>query len=45
MLLNLAVGGNWPGYPNADTPFPSSFIIDYVRVYELAQKGEEINID
>jgi beta-glucanase (GH16 family) len=33
MLANLAVGGQWPGAPNADTPFPSSFDIDYIRVY------------
>lgn len=32
-ILNLAVGGWWPGDPNASTPFPSSFEIDYVRVY------------
>lgn len=33
ILLNLAVGGNWPGYPNATTVFPQQFIVDYVRVY------------
>lgn len=33
--LNLAVGGNWPGDPTADTPLPSSLEIDWVRVYEL----------
>ena len=32
-LLNLAVGGNWPGEPNSDTKFPASFHIDYVRAY------------
>jgi beta-glucanase (GH16 family) len=31
-LLNLAVGGNWPGSPNASTPLPATFWIDYVRV-------------
>jgi len=34
VLLNLAVGGDWPKSPNADTPFPSTFDIDYVRVYQ-----------
>lgn len=34
LILNLAVGGNWPGYPNASTPFPSQLEIDYVRVYK-----------
>lgn len=32
-LLNLAVGGNWPGNPNSSTIFPQTFEIDYVRVY------------
>ncbi|MFN5619985.1 MAG: family 16 glycosylhydrolase [Flavobacteriales bacterium] len=36
LLLNLAVGGNWPGYPDATTPFPSSMFVDYVRVYQPA---------
>jgi hypothetical protein len=30
----MAVGGNWPGYPDATTPFPSSMLVDYVRVYQ-----------
>jgi beta-glucanase (GH16 family) len=34
-LLNLAVGGNWPGAPNGTTPFPARYQIDYVRVYQL----------
>jgi beta-glucanase (GH16 family) len=34
-LLNLAVGGNWPGSPNGTTPFPARYQIDYVRVYQL----------
>jgi beta-glucanase (GH16 family) len=33
ILLNLAVGGSWPGSPNASTPFPSEMVVDYVRVY------------
>jgi beta-glucanase (GH16 family) len=32
LLLNLAVGGNWPGAPRKNTPFPSSYLVDYVRV-------------
>lgn len=36
LLLNMAVGGNWPGYPDDTTPFPSSMLIDYVRVYQPA---------
>ncbi len=34
ILLNLAVGGNWPGSPNSSTPFPAKYQIDYVRVYQ-----------
>lgn len=33
MLLNLAVGGSWPGYPNARTKFPGNMLVDYIRVY------------
>jgi beta-glucanase (GH16 family) len=32
-ILNLAVGGDWPGAPNAATPFPEEMLVDYVRVY------------
>lgn len=34
-LLNLAVGGTWPGSPDASTEFPASFKVDYVRAYTL----------
>ncbi|WP_152404350.1 RICIN domain-containing protein [Paenibacillus cellulositrophicus] len=34
LLLNLAVGGNWPGAPNDSTPFPAQMLVDYVRVYQ-----------
>ena len=34
ILLNLAVGGQWPGYPDATTQFPQRLTVDYVRVYE-----------
>ncbi|HET7346157.1 MAG TPA: family 16 glycosylhydrolase [Acidobacteriaceae bacterium] len=33
VILNLAVGGNWPGSPNATTVFPSTYLVDYVRIY------------
>ncbi|NIR36470.1 MAG: family 16 glycosylhydrolase, partial [Gammaproteobacteria bacterium] len=35
LLLNLAVGGNLPGPPDATTVFPQEYVIDYVRVYQL----------
>ncbi|NQT27301.1 family 16 glycosylhydrolase [candidate division KSB1 bacterium] len=34
LLINLAVGGNWPGYPDATTTFPQTLEVDYVRVYQ-----------
>lgn len=43
LLLNLAVGGNWPGNPDDTTVFPQRMLIDYVRVYTrvsaLPEKG------
>ena len=33
LLLNLAVGGNWPGSPDGSTVFPNQMLVDYVRVY------------
>jgi beta-glucanase (GH16 family) len=36
ILLNLAVGGQWPGYPDATTKFPQRMVVDYVRVYAPA---------
>jgi len=34
MLLNVAVGGGWPGNPDATTVFPQTMLVDYVRVYK-----------
>ena len=33
-ILNLAVGGDWPGSPDASSVFPQEMLVDYVRVYE-----------
>lgn len=33
IILNLAVGGEWPGPPGAATQFPQQMLVDYVRVY------------
>jgi beta-glucanase (GH16 family) len=33
IILNLAVGGDFPGPPDGTTPFPSQMLVDYVRVY------------
>jgi beta-glucanase (GH16 family) len=34
LLLNVAVGGNWPGNPDGTTVFPQQMLVDYVRVYK-----------
>jgi beta-glucanase (GH16 family) len=36
MILSLAVGGLWPGLPDATTPSPSQILVDYVRIYQPA---------
>jgi beta-glucanase (GH16 family) len=36
MILNLAVGGNWPGSPDATTEFPARMQVDYVRAWKKA---------
>jgi beta-glucanase (GH16 family) len=33
VILNLAVGGNFPGSPNGTTTYPAEMLVDYVRVY------------
>lgn len=33
VIMNLAVGGSWPGSPDATTVFPSQVVVDYVRIY------------
>jgi beta-glucanase (GH16 family) len=37
LILNLAVGGNWPGNPNAQTQFPQQMQVDYVRIYQCSK--------
>ena len=34
IIMNLAVGGRWPGYPDKTTTFPQFLTVDYVRVYQ-----------
>lgn len=34
IILNVAVGGNWPGSPDSTTVFPQAMVVDYVRVYQ-----------
>ncbi|TDQ52192.1 glycoside hydrolase family 16 protein [Actinorugispora endophytica] len=39
MILNVAVGGQWPGYPDGSTQFPQQMLVDYVRVYDGGTGG------
>jgi beta-glucanase (GH16 family) len=34
LILNVAVGGNFVGFPTTGTPFPTSMVVDYVKVYK-----------
>jgi beta-glucanase (GH16 family) len=34
IILNVAVGGDWPGPPDSTTVFPEAMLVDYVRVYK-----------
>ncbi|HVQ39918.1 MAG TPA: glycoside hydrolase family 16 protein [Pyrinomonadaceae bacterium] len=36
LILNVAVGGDWPGNPNDTTVFPQQMLVDFVRVYQRA---------
>jgi beta-glucanase (GH16 family) len=40
-ILNVAVGGSWPGNPNNSTPFPNDMLIDYARVYQKSNAAIE----
>ncbi|MBP8003098.1 MAG: family 16 glycosylhydrolase [Chloroflexi bacterium] len=43
IILNLAVGGNWPGFPDDTTVFPQSLVVDYVRVYGAPNQSEQFS--
>ena len=44
IILNVAVGGTWPGSPDNTTVFPQRMEIDYVRVFQDASDFPKINI-
>jgi beta-glucanase (GH16 family) len=41
LVMNVAVGGYWPGNPDDTTSFPTSMLVDYVRVYKLKDDRPE----
>jgi len=42
LLLNVAVGGNWPGNPDATSTYPQTMLVDYVRVYSPAYAPAQV---
>ncbi len=45
ILLNLAVGGNWPGSPDSTTKFPQTMRVDYIRVYkDTSQQNAAVSL-
>jgi beta-glucanase (GH16 family) len=42
LLINLAVGGNWPGAPDGTTQFPQQMLVDYIRVYQAGGTGVRV---
>ena len=45
IILNVAVGGDWPGNPDGSTVFPQRMEVDYVRVYQDAGKVPSISLN
>jgi len=43
LILNVAVGGNWPGNPDGTTVFPQRMTVDYVRVYTATNSAPATN--
>ena len=44
LLLNLAIGGGWPGYPDATSTYPQRMVVEYVRVYEKVSPPGHLTI-
>jgi beta-glucanase (GH16 family) len=42
IILNLAVGGTWPGNPDATTVFPQQMVVDWVRAYSLVEPLSQV---
>lgn len=41
VIFNVAVGGEWPGFPDKTTVFPQRMLVDYVRVYEPVEAARK----
>lgn len=44
LILNVAVGGNWPGSPDDSSTFPQTMEVDWIRVYQTDNKFPEVKI-
>lgn len=42
LLLNVAVGGTWPGNPDSSSTYPQRLLVDYIRVYQLDTKESNL---
>ncbi|MCC6426539.1 MAG: glycoside hydrolase family 16 protein [Phycisphaerales bacterium] len=42
IIINTAVGGDWPGNPDGTTVFPQFFVVDYVRVYSYDPQRQKL---
>ncbi len=40
LILNVAIGGDWPGSPDETTTYPDGMLVDYVRVYQADTDGD-----
>lgn len=45
IILNLAVGGQWPGSPDASTVFPQTLEVDYIRVFKTTSMVNQMEIE
>jgi len=41
LVLDVAVGGRWPGAPDATTPFPATMLVDWIRLYDARTRGSD----
>lgn len=44
LILNVAVGGNWPGPPDETSEFPQAMLVDWIRVYQVANDPPRVDI-
>ncbi len=45
ILLNMAIGGNWPGFTIDESAMPANMLVDYVRVYEESDVSDDDSSD